>query len=65
VAGLFSGTMTDPFFPSVGTAENTLNMDYFLIDSTQGYFIETDSLTSGELTFGYFASRTPVCSKCQ
>ncbi|HTS04123.1 MAG TPA: hypothetical protein VMP68_00960 [Candidatus Eisenbacteria bacterium] len=63
--GLFSGIMTDPFFPTIATAENTLSMDYFLVDSTQGYFIETDSLVSTDLTFGYFAARTPVCASCQ
>ena len=63
--GVFNGAITDPFFPTVGTISNTLSMDYFLIDSTQGYFIETDSITSTDLTFGYFASRTPVCSTCQ
>jgi len=65
VVGLFSGSMTDPFFPSLATTENTLSMDYFLIDSTKGYFIETDSPISTELTFGYFAARNPVCSDCQ
>ena len=65
VAGQFSGSITDAFFPTPGTISNTLNMDYFLIDSTQGYFIETDSPQSADLTFGYFASRTPVCVTCQ
>jgi hypothetical protein len=66
-ASLFSGTMTDPFFPTPTptSVENTVSMDYFLIDSTQGYFIETDSEISAVLTFGYFAARTPVCSTCQ
>lgn len=65
VAGQFSGTVTDAFFPTPTTVSNTLSVDYFLIDSTQGYFIETDSLVSADLTFGYFASRTPVCTTCQ
>lgn len=65
VVGLFSGSMTDTFFPTPTAVSNTLQMDYFLIDSTQGYFIETDTSISTDLTFGYFAARTPVCSTCQ
>ena len=62
--GRFSGSLTNAFFPSPETSPNTLAMDFYLIDSGHGYFIETDSLTSGELTFGYFASRTMACITC-
>lgn len=65
IPGQYSGSLTDAFFPTPGTVSNTLAMDFYMIDSTQGYFIETDSLTSAGLTFGYFATRTPVCASCQ
>jgi len=57
--------LTDAFFPTPGTVSNTLAVNFYMFDSTQGYFIETDSLNSSELTFGYFAKRTPVCASCQ
>ena len=63
--GQFTGTLTNTLFPSLGASPNTLAVDFYLIDSGHGYFIETDSLTSGELTLGYFATRTPVCPNCQ
>ena len=62
--GRFTGGLTNTFFPSPGTTPSTLAVDYFLIDSGHGYFIETDSLTSGELTFGYFATRNQACATC-
>ena len=62
--GKATGTMTNTFFPSPGATANTIAVSYYLIDSTQGFFIETDSLNSGELLFGYFAARTPLCQGC-
>jgi hypothetical protein len=62
--GLFPGTLNNTFFPSPGSSPNTVAVDFYLIDSGHGYFIETDSLTSLDLTLGYFAARTPVCATC-
>jgi hypothetical protein len=62
--GRFPGSLNNTFFPSPGSSPSTLAVAFYLIDSGHGYFIETDSLTSGELTFGYFAPRTAVCSGC-
>jgi hypothetical protein len=62
--GLFNGSLDNSFFPSPGTSPSTLAMNFYFIDSGHGYFIETDSLTSGELTFGYFETRTAVCPSC-
>ena len=56
--GRTTGGMTNTFFPS------TLAMAFYLIDSGHGFFIETDSMNTGLLTFGYFATRTPVCQGC-
>jgi len=63
-AGRATGTISNTFFPSPGSSPSTLAVAFYLIDSGHGYFIETDSLTSGELTFGYFSSRTAVCPGC-
>lgn len=63
--GRFTGTLSNSFFPSPGRTPSTLTFAFYLIDSGHGYFIETDSMASGELTFGYLAARTPVCSACQ
>jgi hypothetical protein len=65
ITGLFGGSMTNTFFPSPGNPPNTLALDFYLIDSTHGFFIETDSVSSGDLFFGYISARTPVCGSCQ
>jgi hypothetical protein len=64
-SGHFSGTLTNTFFPTPGNMANTLPVAFYLIDSNHGFFIETDSQFSGELSVGYFAARTPVCQGCQ
>jgi hypothetical protein len=63
-SGRFNGDMTNTFFPTPGSTPSTFAMAFYLIDSTHGFFIETDSLSSGDLTFGYFAPRTPICQGC-
>jgi hypothetical protein len=63
--GRSTGTLTNTFFPSPGSAANTIAASYYFIDATQGLFIETDSFDSGELTIGYFATQTPLCQGCQ
>jgi len=64
-SGHFSGTLTNTFFPTPGNTANTLPVAFYLFDSNHGFFIETDSQFTGELSFGYFAARTPVCPECQ
>lgn len=53
--------MLDSSLPDVSVA-------YYLIDSNHGYFVENDGGANGTnpsgLTFGYFATRTPVCQGC-
>ncbi len=63
--GRSTGSLTNTFFPSPGSNANTIAVSYYFIDATQGLFIETDSFDSGELTVGYFATRTPLCQGCQ
>jgi hypothetical protein len=64
-SGRAPGTLTNTYFPSPGDPRNTLAVTYYLIDSEHGFFIETDSLVSGELLFGYYEQRTPSCNSCQ
>jgi hypothetical protein len=63
--GRTTGGLTNTFFPTVGSKPNTLSMAYYFIDSGRGFFVETDSTTSGIMTFGSFRTRTPFCSTCQ
>ena len=63
-AGRAPGTLTNTFFPTPGTVPSTLGVAFYLVDSSHGFFIETDSLLTGELSFGTFATRTPVCPNC-
>jgi hypothetical protein len=63
-SGRFSGKLTNTFFPSFGSTPHTIAIRFYLIDSNHGLFIETDSLTSAELSFGYFETSTPVCASC-
>jgi hypothetical protein len=63
-AGRFAASLTNTFFPSPSTSPNTISTAFYAIDSGHGFFIETDSLSSGELSSGYFAARTPVCQGC-
>jgi hypothetical protein len=63
-SGRFTGGLNNTFFPSPGSVPKTIAVAFYLIDSGYGFFIETDSLASGELSFGYFSTRTPVCPTC-
>ena len=43
-------------------------VDYYIIDPSHGFFVETDLVnpnsSSGVVSFGYYAARTPVCATC-
>jgi hypothetical protein len=43
-------------------------VDYYFIDPDHGFWVETDLVNgvppSGQLSFGYYATRTPVCTGC-
>jgi hypothetical protein len=61
--GRLTGTLSDTnFFTS------PLSVAFYLIDSSHGFFVETDGgageTNPGVLTFGYFATRLPVCQGC-
>lgn len=70
VSNRLTGTLTDAFFPNIQLT-NSLSMAFYPIDSTQGFFVENDvgdnagTQLSGDLTFGYYTTRTPVCQGCQ
>ena len=51
-------------FPSPG---GSTSVEYYLIDSSSGLFVETDVINpgTGQVALGYFAKRTPVCAECQ
>jgi len=61
--GLSVGTLSGPPFDF-----SPFDVDYYLIDPTQGFFVETDLVNpnapSGVVSFGYYAARTPVCDGC-
>ena len=67
--GVLSGTLgnSDQFlFPNAsGTG---INVDYYFIDASHGFFIENDLNDpvnpSSSVAFGYFSVRTPVCPTC-
>ncbi|HET6178032.1 MAG TPA: hypothetical protein VFE61_13930 [Candidatus Sulfotelmatobacter sp.] len=42
------------------------NVVYYLIDANHGFFVETDVVNpgSGQLGFGQFGPRSPVCASC-
>ncbi len=69
----FSGTLyADPnaqnsnVFPAAPTP--AMAVDYYFIDPEHGFWIETDLVNpspgTGQVSFGYYAARTPVCAGC-
>jgi hypothetical protein len=68
-ANVLSGTLSNPDqFLLPNASANGINVDYYLIDSSHGFLIETDLNDpinpSSSVAFGYFAARTPVCQGC-
>lgn len=64
--GRFTGTLSGNAFGNAFTAlpNSTASVAFYPVDSGHIFLIETDLLTSDESTFGYFSTRTPVCSTC-
>jgi hypothetical protein len=78
--GIFSTPASNGLFPGtlVGTNNDILSsvvftpqiaVDYYIIDPSHGFFIETDLVTqgaqqNGQISMGYYAERTPVCDGC-
>jgi len=66
---VLSGTLSNPDQFLVPNASGIgINVDYYFIDSSHGFLIETDLNDpinpSSSVAFGYFAVRTPVCQGC-
>jgi hypothetical protein len=75
--GIFTGTFSnnDSATDAVGNAFNVGNntnnqfaADFYIVDPSQGFFVETDlvnpSLPSGQVSFGYYGARAPLCATC-
>ncbi|MGA7503171.1 MAG: hypothetical protein WA859_00195 [Candidatus Sulfotelmatobacter sp.] len=62
--GRFTGTLFNTLFPSPTNVPSTISVAYYPVDDDLIFFIETDYAVSFESTFGYFTTRTPVCSLC-
>jgi hypothetical protein len=67
--GLFSSTLIGN--SNAGSAAFTPQIlgDFYTIDSAHGFFVETDLVTpgaqqNGQVSFGYYATRTPLCEGC-
>lgn len=73
----FPGTLIGTNNSSVNSLAFTpqIAVDYYFIDPGHGWFVETDLVNSvppttpptpsGQVGFGYYATRTPVCASCQ
>jgi hypothetical protein len=75
----FAGTLVNNtnfsnVFNPGGNQADQIAVNYYFIDPNDGLFIETDLLntippstpaqSSGQLSLGYYATRTPVCPTC-
>ena len=60
----FTGTLFNQFFPTNVDNNSDISAVYYIIDPNHGFFAETDSVNTNTVTFGYFATRTPVCPTC-
>ena len=64
INGRLTGTISD-----VNFYNNPLSVAFYLIDSSHGFFVETDGgpdgANVGYLSFGYLSGRVPACSGCQ
>jgi hypothetical protein len=62
VTGCFSGSFTGAFQAQTVNNQPILGVDFYLIDSTQGFFIENDltQQATPQVSLGYFAASTAV-----
>jgi hypothetical protein len=68
----FSGALYANPNPPGGAGSNVfpspMAVDYYVIDPDHGFWIETDLVNatppSGQVSLGYYAARTPVCTGC-
>jgi hypothetical protein len=54
---------------TVGNDSSQFSVNYYFIDPEHGFLIETDLVSpspgSAQVSFGYYAGRTPLCQGCQ
>ena len=70
--GLFPGTLVGTNNSIVNSVVFTpqIGVDYYIIDPGHGFFVETDLVNAtppeqqGQVSFGYYATRTPLCDGC-
>jgi hypothetical protein len=73
-AGTFENVNQSSAFTVGNNSNNEFAVDYYLIDADHGFFVETDLVnsippttpptSSAQVSFGYYAARTPVCTGC-
>lgn len=67
----FSGILVGDAVAASVAFNPQIAVDYFVIDPTRGFFIETDLINAiapeqpGQVSLGYYEVRTPVCAQCQ
>ena len=74
-AGTLENTNQSSAFTVGNNSSNEFAVNYYFIDADHGFFVETDLLNSippttpptasAQVSFGYYAARTPVCTGCQ
>jgi hypothetical protein len=73
-SGVLENVNQSNAFTVGNNSNNQFTVDYYIIDPNHGFFVETDLVntippaspptSSGQLSFGSYVSRTPVCSGC-
>jgi hypothetical protein len=73
-AGTLANTNDNTAFTLGNYLTNQFAVDYYIIDPDHGFFVETDLVNSvppadpanpsGQVSFGYYAARTPLCAGC-
>jgi hypothetical protein len=66
--GIFASGLSNSTGSAFISANPTIALDYYIIDPEHGFFVETDLVNpntpSGVVSFGYYATRNPVCVGC-
>ncbi|MGA7558412.1 MAG: hypothetical protein WCF61_05395 [Terriglobales bacterium] len=67
-AGTLGNVNQSSAFTVVNTTTYAFSVDYYFIDPSHAFFIETDLVNpspgSAQVSFGYYAVRTPLCTGC-
>lgn len=70
-SGSFDNPFNDTFQPpdsngrfSGSLFNSAITVEYYIIDPTHGFFVETDLSNTAQVSFGQYVTRTPVCQSC-